>query len=259
MSICPAAKYDLLRDYAIDSPRAEVTVVVPLYNYAHHVVETLDSIRTQNELRLDLIVVDDASRDDSVDAVNSWLESHESRFDRAMLVRHRSNSGLPVTRNTGVSLSNTPFFFPLDADNVLYPRCLPRCLEVIAEHGVAAVYTQLEHFGDDVRVGTADVWRNDWFVKGNYVDAMALIRRSAWEAVDGYTRMTVTGIEDYEFWCKIIDAGMRAIFIPEILCKYRVHRQSMLRTLDTEKLRGAISELALRHPWVDMRRFTEFA
>jgi len=98
---------------------ADVTVVIPLYNYAETVVEALDSARLQTLGRLDLVVVDDFSTDASLKVVMDWVEVHAGRFNRVIVARNMANQGLGATRNTGFSLADSTWVMALDADNRL--------------------------------------------------------------------------------------------------------------------------------------------
>lgn len=233
------------------SPEADaITVAVSLYNYATYLPECLDSVASQRHKNIHLIIVDDASqKDNSADVAREWLEVHSERFERAILLKHTKNQGLAQVRNTAFSHSNSDFVFVIDADNAIYPRAIERLFKCLKETNHDAAYTQLEFFGDEQRLGYADVWRKKYFQHGNYVDAMALISKKSWEGVGGYTHIE-GGWEDYDFWCKFIDSGYSAIFVPEILCRYRVHKSSMLRTETLSSYSSIGIEMSIRHPWL---------
>ena len=71
----------------------------------------------------------------------------------------------------------------LDADNKLLPDCVQRCLERLRTTGAAVAYPTIRTFGDVERTISDREWSAAQFACGNYVDAMALIRKSAWAAV----------------------------------------------------------------------------
>jgi GT2 family glycosyltransferase len=76
---------------------------------------------------------------------------------------------------------------------------------------------------------------------------MGIIRKSAWEAVGGYSHID-EGWEDYDFWLKFVDAGLTPGYVPEILCRYRVHGRSRTATeayIAHEQLKLI---MAFRHP-----------
>lgn len=234
-------------------PRADaVSVAVSLFEYERFVEECLDSVRAQTHEAIELIVVDDASvRDGSAERCRAWMERHAARFDRALLLRHPRNLGLAEARNTAFAAARTDFVFVLDADNSIFPRALARLLEGARSAFAEVSYSQIALHGDRIGVGHADVWSRYRMRIGNYVDAMALVGRAAWREVGGYSHLE-GGWEDFDFWCKLMERGTQAIFVPEILCRYRIHGTSMLRTstvVSTEQLKV---ELTVRHPWLDL-------
>ena len=232
---------------------AAVTVAVSLYNYERFIVECLDSVAAQTLDRLELIVVDDASAGDaSAERCRSWMERHADRFDRALLLGHRRNLGLAEARNTAFAAARTAFVFVLDADNALRPRALGRLLEAARDAPAEIAYSQIEFHGDQVGLGLSDVWSRERLRRGPYIDAMALVSRAAWRTVGGYSHIE-GGWEDYDFWCKVAERGLSALFVPEVLCRYRVHGTSMLRTETASALDPIRVELTVRHPWIALR------
>jgi glycosyltransferase involved in cell wall biosynthesis len=218
-----------------------VTVIVPLHNYAAHVGAALESVRNQTLAELDLIVVDDASTDGGGTVVQAWLAAHGGRFRRARLLRHPQNAGLAVTRNRGFVAAATPFVLPLDADNELYPTCLEKLLRSLQPSPAAFAFCLVEQFGpglpsDEPPLMHLHPWNPDRLTAGNYIDAMCLLRRAAWEAVGGYTlTMPAPGWEDYDLWLKLARASQRGLQVPQILARYRVHPHSMLRAITNRK------------------------
>jgi glycosyltransferase involved in cell wall biosynthesis len=184
--------------------------------------------------------------------VREWLTHQRARFGRSALLQHVFNAGLAATRNQAFATASTPYVFVLDADNLLYPRCLQTCLGTAARTGAAAVYTALEVFGESSGVMGTDDWDPDVLLRTNYIDAMALVRRCSWSAVGGYRRMPVSGWEDHDFWLKFAEMGLDLARVPEILCRYRVRSSSMLRqmTNQPESLKALHADLRLHHPSV---------
>ena len=235
-----------------EPPRDLVTVAISLFNYARFLTECLDSIKAQRHAALELVVVDDVSvKDDSVAIARKWMEDHAHRFSRVVLLQHKLNQGLAQARNTAFDYARADHVFVMDADNTIYPRALGRLLQAIETSKAAAAYTQMELFGNKTAVGLADIWHPKWLRHGNYIDAMALISREAWRDVGGYTHIE-GGWEDYDFWCKFIEQGYVAAFVPEMLCRYRVHGNSMLRTETARAYDAVFVEMTMRHPWMKL-------
>lgn len=241
---------EIVRESRASAPM--VSVIVTLYNYGHFLDDCLDSIRAQTQTDMELIVVDDHSSDDSLGVAARWLSRNEGGFAGHRLVRHTKNMGLPYARNTAFAHASAPYVFVVDADNSLYPKAIERCLEAIKSSGAGAVYTQLEFFDERNGVGFADYWSAERLKRGNYIDAMALVDKKAWEQVGGYTQLSANGWEDYDFWCKFVEHDLHAVFIPEMLCRYRWHGQSMSTNETRPKAPTLICEMSMRHPWLEL-------
>ena len=95
------------------------------------------------------------------------------------------------------------------------------------------------------------LWQRGKFLEGNHIDAMALIRRSAWEEVGGYTDIP-GGWEDFDFWCCLIEAGYHGICMPQVVCSYVVHNASMLATSTNSNLRWLCRLMQQRHSWLNL-------
>lgn len=248
-------EYDVL----YQSPRtgsSRVTVVMPLFNYAQFVEEALESVLQQTVRAIDVIVVDDMSTDNSAAVARVWLEQHASNFNMVALLQNRCNSKLGRTRNTAVSFCDTEFFLPLDADNILLPDFIEKCIGILDETGAAYAYPTLEKFGDEE--GRIGVWEYNpgLFRCGNYIDAMAMVRKACWIAVGGYSALDPMGWEDYEFWCKFVRKGFFGVRVPEVIGKYRVHGNSMLQTITEipENKPRVLLDFESRHPWLQLRQ-----
>ena len=233
----------------------DVTVAISCYNYQAEVVEALVSLAAQVNIQFDLIIVDDASRDASALVIRRWLETNaqERSFRRVRLVQHQPNQGLPRARNTAIALAETPFMFMLDADNLLYPRALTSLRTALINSGCEMAYAILETFGNIPHIRGTEIWQPERFALGNYIDAMTLIRKEALEAVGGYRVMPITGWEDFDLWCAFIDHGFKGCYVPEILCRYREHPASMLRTITDEGNNKKILQADVRraHPHIE--------
>jgi glycosyltransferase involved in cell wall biosynthesis len=234
---------------------AAVTIVVPVYNYADFVGEALASAAAQTLGAIDLVVVDDASPDDATDMVQLWLKANAGRFGSAMLLRHKFNAGLGFARNSGLAAAETPFVLPLDADNRLRPRAAETLLAALESSRGAFAYPAIQQFGDKSDVIGAARFSVPALQQGNYIDAMALVRKSAWAAAGGYDNVRY-GWEDYDFWCRLAERGHFGIAVTEVLADYRVHAKSMLHTTTEvqDHKPDLIADLTSRHPWLDLPR-----
>ncbi len=233
-------------------PGVGVTIIITLYNYARYIEEALDSAARQTHRNLELVVVNDRSSDGSEAVALAWLNRHGDRFSRALLLTNVENYGLSISRNIAFAAAANEFIFVLDADNMLYPSATAKLLAACVNAGAQAAYSQIELFDEKADIGAAYTWDPEHLAGGNYIDAMAVIRKSAWAAVGGYDPFDI-GWEDYDLWCKFVEHGFEGVFVPQILCRYRVHDTSMLRLETNLNVEKVISELVVRHPWLTLR------
>lgn len=216
---------------------AEITVIITCYKYGKEGIEALETLKRQTELSFDVILIDDHSPDDSVDTLLPWFQANHghAQFAHVRFIRHVHNQGLSKSRNTAISLVNTRYTFVLDADNQLYPRALTRLREAIENSQLPAAYSLIEIFEGESSIMGNSVWLPEKFAYGNYIDAMAMFRTDLLHELGGYRCMPHHfGWEDYDLWCTMVDKGYQACHVPQFLCRYRVHAQSMLRTVTNE-------------------------
>ena len=226
-----------------------VTVAISLFNYRDYIIPCLESVKAQTLKDLDLIVVDDCSTDDSLSVVATWLGKNEAAFRDVLLIRHRSNRGLPYARNTAFAHARTDFVFVLDSDNLLYPRCLESLLGGLRHCDASFAYCLLEKFGEETGIGNTRPWNSIALQHGNFIDAMVLHRKEVWEEAGGYaTDMPVMGWEDFDLWFRIAEMGGWGVQIPEILARYRVKRSSMLHAVTNPSADKLWTYLRAKHP-----------
>jgi len=227
-----------------------VTVLIPLHNYAGFVREALNSLLNQTFPHLALVVVDDGSQDLSRETVCEWVRQNCARFQEVWVIAHHQNHGGSAARNTGFHYNRSPFIFLLDADNLLLPKCIARCVEVLERTAAAFAYPIIAKFGNEIGLVSNELWNLERLLVYNYIDAMALIRKDVWQEVGGFAE-DLPFLEDYDFWLRLATKGRRGVQVPEILAKYRVHGSSM-----TERTKPQLAErrqeLRKRHahfPW----------
>ena len=254
----PTPEHQRLVDYR-QADRCQLAVCISLYNYGPRISQALNSVLSQEQTSgLELIVIDDASSDQGAAAVQNWMEQHHHRFARCLLLQHTRNGGLASARNTAFAAAESPWCFVLDADNSLDPQAVLQCgsLAHAADPRCAVIHSlirvQPEAGCQDSRALVSDLpWQQAIFQRGNYIDAMALVRREAWQAVGGYTHIR-GGWEDFDFWCCLIDAGWHGILCPQVLATYTSHNHSMRAATTTREERRLSRLLQSRHPWLEL-------
>jgi glycosyltransferase involved in cell wall biosynthesis len=147
-------------------------------------------------------------------------------------VAHPTNRGLPHARNTGIDFARGEFALMLDADNALLPHCLERLVSAL-DHEVDAAFAYGILSAHDGSTARRLLSQFDWDPRGlrtgNYIDALALVRLEALRRVGRFkTDSRLYGVEDWDLWATMADAGYRGVFVPEIVGRYRISRASMV-------------------------------
>lgn len=214
-------------------PRARpprVSVLLTVYNYAGVVETAVASVGASDFTDYELVVVDDASSDGSDAAIREALERRP--WIPATVATRTRNRGLPHGRNLAAQLARGELLFILDADNCVYPHALGRLVEALDEAPSAQfAYGIIEQFGP---TGPGELmsflpWDPRRLRYGNFIDAMAMLRRSALLEAGGYTTDTrLHGWEDFALWCAFADRGWSGVRVPEIVARYRTGLHSMI-------------------------------
>lgn len=213
-----------------DSVEPHVTVAVSLYNYEGYIAEALSSVAVSDFQDFELVIIDDASTDDSQSRAQATIDAFPWLVGK--FIARGTNTGLPAARNLAIEHARAEYVFILDADNLVYPHAFGRLVDQLNRQSEPAfAYGILAKFDAE---GPYDLvshlaWDPKRLRYGNYIDAMSMLRRSAVMAVGGYTTdPRLGGWEDLALWCAFAEAGMHGVLVPEILGLYRAGRHSML-------------------------------
>jgi hypothetical protein len=214
-----------------------VSVVVTVFNYASLVGSALESVAASEFTDYEMIIVNDASTDNSGETIHVSLE--RMPWVAATVVTRSRNQGLAAARNLGIDLAKGEFVFILDADNMVYPNALGRLVKALDDDRNAAfAYGIIEQLGSNGSTSLMSYleWDPARLRYGNFIDAMAMMRRAALLRTDGYlSDSRVYGWEDFALWCSFADHGWHGVRVPEVVARYRMALHSMiaLTNLDT--------------------------
>jgi glycosyltransferase involved in cell wall biosynthesis len=95
-----------------------VSVIVPMYNHAKYIEQCLDSVYNEDYPNIELIIIDDGSKDLSLEIAKKWRESHPSKFHR-FHIETQDNQGISKTLNKLITLAEGEFICPLASDDYL--------------------------------------------------------------------------------------------------------------------------------------------
>lgn len=116
----------------------QITIVVPVYNRAHIVTRTLDSIQAQTFRPLSLILVDNNSTDNTLEVLDQWANAHRTtNFDITVL--QESTPGAAAARNHGLDAVTTPYTMFFDSDDTMEPTHVEKVMAAFNNHPEADI------------------------------------------------------------------------------------------------------------------------
>lgn len=202
-----------------------VSVVVPTFNRAALLAETLASILAQTYPRLELIIVDNLSTDDT----EAYLQSlHDHRVRR---YRNANDGVIARNRNLGIKAARGKYVALCDDDDLWQPEKLAEQVAVMeSNERIGLCYTNAAVFGDN---GVSDTWLIKTKVFHNHFtrlllrnfipNSSVLIRKNVLDAAGGFDESAnLAPFEDYELWLRIAHSHPLA-YIDKPLLKYRIH------------------------------------
>jgi glycosyltransferase involved in cell wall biosynthesis len=212
-----------------------VSVVIPAYNAASTLDETLRSVRSQTHKALEIIVVNDGSTDET----ETIAQRHAADDSRVRIIT-QDNAGLAAARNTGWRRARSDLIAFLDADDLWAPTKIERQLQALEAGGervglVYCWYARIDH--RSVITGSWEGARLEGHVlkpilAGNFIGngSSALIRRQALIDANGFqSRLRAAGAEgceDWLFYCRVAEKYHYAV-VAEHLIGYRYVPHSM--------------------------------
>jgi len=235
-----------------------VSVVIPFYNLASTLPETLDALAKQTFREFEIVLIDDGSDDRAAVALVDELAATPTIGGIPLRVVRHANAGLSSARNAGFAHARAPWVVPVDADDLPMPSALDRLVEAKRRNPDAGWVTCLVRYFTDEPCftdepghtlgGWCPLGDDRWIgsVRNCFGTPFALLDRDDVLDVGGYDPW-LTSYEDWDLYARLASRGLRAVVIPEFLFAYRVRADSMLRTEAMPKHELLRADLAHRH------------
>ena len=219
-----------------------VSVIIPNYNYARYVCEAIDSVLTQTYPNIEIIVVDDGSKDESKEI----LQSYGGKIKTIL----QQNQGVSAARNNGLTESKGEFIAFLDADDVWLPQKIEKQIERflsddllgLVHVGVEDIDADGKHLSNHLDGLEGDISHE--FLLFNRAVVLGggsgiIIRRQILEEIGGFdTRLSTSA--DWDVFHQV-SSRSKVGFIAEVLLKYRIHGSNMhgnIRRMEREMMLG---------------------
>jgi len=123
-----------------------VSIIIPTYNYAHLITETLRSVINQSYKYWECIIVDDGSTDDTEEVVKDFVNNFSTY---SFTYIKKVNEGTSIAKNTGISLSAGKYIQFLDADDLISPDKLAVQVQILESDNIDLVFSKSAFFTED--------------------------------------------------------------------------------------------------------------
>ena len=224
---------------------SEVTVSMPAHNSGQYISAAIESVLSQEGLDLELVVVDDASTDDTVEIVAAFQDP------RLRLLRSRKRRGIGHAHNRVVQETDSKFIVHVDSDDLILPGALKRMVDFMKLNpglGQAHCYDfDVDEQGQSTREAFAQRhrefhrkrppgmdYRKALVERGCVINHLRTYRRSVLEEMGGFNEKLQRGV-DYEMALRIVDKYDIGL-VPEFLYLHRQHSGAT-------SLQGPLSQL----------------
>ncbi len=216
-----------------------VSVVMTAYNGQAYIGEAIESVLAQSFGDFELLIIDDASSDNTIDIIKQYKDS------RIRLIKNDQNIGISNTRNRGLEEARGRYIAPHDQDDISFPDRLEKEVEVLENNDnvVLVAGRVLDWEGSrevpwpklpvPSPVGLA--WR--LFTKSMITHSIACIRAETLRKHSIDYRQTYHYAEDYDLYHRLSEVGS-LVLLPDIIGKYRYHESNTSKTCGDEMERN---------------------
>lgn len=217
-----------------------ITVIIPTFNAAPYIKDTILSVINQTFTQWSMIIVDDHSTDNTWEIINQFCHA-DSRIKAIQL---KKNFGRPAgPRNIGLSHAKTPWVAFLDADDIWHPQKLAIQLDVAKKNQYDLVCSQMTDFTSEPPAPTPIQQGNiscrnitffDQLTKNRIPTSSVIIKKNVAIQLNGFEESPIyRAIEDYDLWLKISIDNYKVGKCSATLVYYRILTNSISRNKKT--------------------------
>jgi glycosyltransferase involved in cell wall biosynthesis len=223
----------------------KVSVIIPAYNVAEYIVETLDSALAQTFLDHEIIVINDGSPD------TEKFEKAIAPYREKIIYLKQPNKGAAAARNAGIEAARGEMLAFLDGDDVWLPDYLEQQISFLQATGGDMVYCDAILFGNENKYKTymalspsrGEVTAES-LLSGtcNVITSGTVVLRGTVLAGGMFDEKAPLRIEDFDLWFRLLKNGARVDYQKNILLKYRI-RPGSLSGSNIERVERSITAL----------------
>ncbi|WP_289663007.1 glycosyltransferase family 2 protein [Flavobacterium panacagri] len=203
---------------------ALISIIVPCFNRANYLSESLQSVIDQTYTNWECIIVNDGSQDETEEIAKKWCDL-DSRF----LYYSKENGGASSARNFGISKSSGIYILPLDSDDIIEVSYLEKALNVFElDETIKLVYCRASYFGAKQGEWILSPYSFPEILIDNMIFISSLFKKQDFIEAGQYNETLKSGLEDWDLWIRLLSPNGKVHKIPEILFYYRKHTEVSL-------------------------------
>lgn len=205
-----------------------ISIIIPCYNYAKYLQECIDSLVHQTYPLHEIIVVNDGSPDNTSEVAKQLIEKYSNHN---IILLEKENGGLSSARNAGIKIANGKYIMCLDADDKLVPAGIEEHVKLM-DSDMTIAQCALMEFGDRHIMMTPTTPTNlKRVMQSNTIYCNAMFSKRMWQEVRGFDEGTLIryGLEDWEFWIRLLAIGCHVNTSEFVALRYRVHGNNMTK------------------------------
>lgn len=215
------------------TPERLLSVVIPNFNYGQFVAETIASVAAQTHAPIDLIVVDDASSDDSVEVVEKCLKASDA-FNDSRLIVLEQNAGKLAAINAALPHVRGHYLVILDADDLLTPDYARRTIAELEkaraeDPSIGFLYTDcmlISQTGEMLDRGKSAPFDPALLERYSFVPEPAMCLAAPVLEAGPYDEAIRKGTKHHK-WKRIVANGWSGRHLAEPLFSYRMHDKNL--------------------------------
>lgn len=224
---------------SLDMSKTLVSVVIPCYNHEDFVQASIQSVINQTYENIELIIIDDGSKDGSIAKIEEMTKLCEQRFVNFEF-RSRPNKGLSATLNEAIEWCQGEYYSGIASDDVILSHKLKVQVEFLnSHHNVLAVFGGVQHIDENDKIIATSLSKSRYYDfkriimhKFDLPAVTQLIRLQALKETGGYDSSII--LEDWYMWLKLTKHGS-IYYMSEIFALYRQHDNNISK--DSEKMK----------------------
>lgn len=214
-----------------------VSVVIPAYNHEKYITEAINSVIYQDYPRLEIIVIDDGSQDNTYNKAESCLKNCQ----RPYKLEYQTNRGAPATLNYGCSIAQGDYIAILNSDDLFHPQRISIMIRILQEYGYRFAFSKVRHIDENGFLHPYQEYYHKLLTKAERFPSMSfallldnlaittgnfVIEHNFFEEVGPFAPFVTC--HDWDYILRVV-LNEEPFYYPQELMDYRIHPKNTLK------------------------------